>query len=49
VVLKCIRRAILGRFPYGLYYLIEDQRIVVLAVLHLKRNTLALLLRRSRT
>jgi plasmid stabilization system protein ParE len=46
-VLKDIRRVILRRFPYGVYYLVEGERIVVLAVLHLRRDTLALLLRRS--
>jgi plasmid stabilization system protein ParE len=48
VFLKEIRRTILRRFPYGVYYIVEDDRIVVLAVLHLKRDTLTLLLRRSR-
>ena len=47
IVLKEMRRTILRRFPYGIYYLVEEKRIVVLAVLHLKRDTLSLLLRRT--
>jgi plasmid stabilization system protein ParE len=49
VVLNGIRRAILRRFPYGIYYLVEGETIIVLAVLHLRRDTLTLLLRRTRT
>ena len=33
-----IRRALLRRFPYGVHYIIEDNRVVVLAVFHVKRN-----------
>jgi plasmid stabilization system protein ParE len=34
-----IRRAVLRRFPYTLHFLIiEPDRIVVLAVFHVKRN-----------
>lgn len=29
-----IRRAVLRRFPYSLYYLIENGRVVVLACMH---------------
>ena len=38
VVHRQIRRALLRRFPYGVFYLLEDMRIVVLAVFHAKRN-----------
>lgn len=34
VVHKQIRRALLRRFPYGVFYLAEDQAIVVLAAFH---------------
>lgn len=37
-VYKNIRRALPQRFPYGIFYIIEDEKIVVLAVLHAKRN-----------
>jgi plasmid stabilization system protein ParE len=32
------RRYRLGRFPYGIVYIVEDDQIVVLAVAHLRRN-----------
>ncbi len=32
------RRAGVRRFPYGLFFLVEEQRIVVLACFHAKRN-----------
>ena len=35
---KDIRRAFIRRFPYGIYYLVEDDRIVVLAVFHARRD-----------
>jgi toxin ParE1/3/4 len=37
-VYKNIRRALTHRFPYGIFYIIEESRIVVLAVLHAKRD-----------
>lgn len=33
-----IRRALLRRFPYSIFYLIESQRIVVLACFHASRD-----------
>ncbi len=33
-----IRRALVRRFPYGVYFAIEDDVIVVLAVLHVSRD-----------
>lgn len=36
-----IRRAVLQRFPYN-HFLIESERIVILAVFHVKRNPGAL-------
>jgi toxin ParE1/3/4 len=33
-----IRKAVLRRFPYGLFYAIEAEKIAVLACLHSKRN-----------
>jgi plasmid stabilization system protein ParE len=38
VVHKDIRRVIANRFPYGIYYRVEERRIVVLAVFHSSRN-----------
>jgi plasmid stabilization system protein ParE len=33
-----VRRALVRRFPYGVHYVIENDRVVVLAVFHVKRN-----------
>jgi len=33
-----IRRAVLRRFPYSIYFLAEDYRIIVLAIFHGKRD-----------
>lgn len=33
-----IRRALLARFPYAVYFVVEGDRVVVLAVLHASRN-----------
>jgi hypothetical protein len=38
VVIEGVRRAVLRRFPFGVYYLEEKQRIVVLAGLDLRRD-----------
>lgn len=35
---KNIRRTLLHRFPYGIFYLVEKNRIAVLAFFHVKRN-----------
>jgi toxin ParE1/3/4 len=33
-----VRRRLLNRFPYGLYYRLIDERIVVVACFHAKRH-----------
>ena len=38
VVSENLRRRILPRFPFGLLYAVEDERIVIVAVAHLKRR-----------
>src|SRR4029453_3078799 len=38
LVVGGVRRAVLRRFPFGLFYLDEEQRIVVLACLDLRRD-----------
>lgn len=35
---KNIRRVLTRRFPYGIFYIAEVDKIIVLAVLHVKRN-----------
>lgn len=38
VVHKSIRRCLIRRFPYSIFYLVEPTRIIVLAVFHVRRN-----------
>ncbi len=38
IVYQQIRRALIKRFPYGLYFLLEKERIVIIAVFHASRN-----------
>ena len=38
VVHRDIRRALLKRFPYGIFYSIEPNRIVVFAIMHARRD-----------
>lgn len=33
-----IRRYLLGRFPYGIYYSVEKTHILIIAVMHLSRK-----------
>jgi len=33
-----VRRAVVSRFPYAVFYRIEPKRVVVLAVLHMARD-----------
>ena len=35
---RSTRRALIRRFPYGIFYTIEAERIVVLAVMHTARH-----------
>jgi len=37
-VYKEFRRALIQRFPYGIYYFIENESIIVIAVYHEKRD-----------
>lgn len=37
-VIPCVRRTLLPRFPYGLFYVVRKNLIHVLAVLHDARN-----------
>lgn len=38
VVHQSIRRSLIRRFPYAIFYIEEPTRIVVLAVFHVRRN-----------
>ena len=37
-VYKDFRRTLLNKFPFGIYYLLESNRVVIFAVYHEKRN-----------
>ncbi len=37
-VFRNVRRKLLPRFPYGLFYIVENDIIFVLACFHVKRN-----------
>jgi toxin ParE1/3/4 len=37
-VRKELRRALLRRFPYGVFFIADAERVVVIAVLHAARN-----------
>ena len=37
-VYKDFRRALLNKFPFGIYYLLESDKVVIFAVYHEKRN-----------
>jgi len=38
VVYRGVRRAITRRFPYSIYYRMERNEVVVLGVLHMRRD-----------
>lgn len=38
VVFHNVRQALVRRFPYAIYFLLEGERIVVVAVFHTSRN-----------
>ena len=38
VIYRNVRRALMRRFPYGIFYFLEGERIVVLGVMHTARN-----------
>jgi plasmid stabilization system protein ParE len=35
---KGIRRRLVRRFPYGVFYVLSQRRIVIMGVLHVRRN-----------
>ena len=38
VIHQKIQRALIRRFPYGIFYIVDDDTIVVIAVFHASRN-----------
>ena len=39
-IYKKVHRALVRRFPYGIYYVIEQENISVIGVLHARKNPL---------
>jgi len=37
-VYKQVKRAFIKRFPFGIFYVVEEKRVVILAVLHARRD-----------
>ena len=37
-IYKNIHRVLIRRFPYGIFYVVKDNQILILAVLHVKRH-----------
>jgi toxin ParE1/3/4 len=33
-----LRRALLGRFPFGVFFFVEDRAVTVIAIMHLHRH-----------
>jgi len=38
IIHREVRRALLNRFPYGIFFFFEDEKVVVLGVMHTARN-----------
>ena len=38
ILFQDIRRAVTRRFPFGVFYTVEDNKIIVLAVIHARRD-----------
>lgn len=38
IVYKHVHRALIRRFPFGIFYLVEAEQVVVIAVLHVRRD-----------
>lgn len=37
-VYKTVRRKLTRRFPYGIFFTLQDSRVIVIAIMHTKRN-----------
>ena len=38
IIYRNVRRALMRRFPYGIFYFLEGENIIVLGVMHTARN-----------
>jgi plasmid stabilization system protein ParE len=39
VLYRSIRRKLIRRFPYGIFFIIENKKIIVIAIMHTKRKS----------
>jgi len=39
VVYKRIRRALVNKFPYGIYYIVENEKVIIIGILHFHRHS----------
>ncbi len=37
-IFQNVRRSVTKRFPFGVFYTVEDEKIIILAVLHARRD-----------
>ena len=37
-IFQNVRRSVIKRFPFGVFYTIENERIIILAVMHARRD-----------
>ncbi|RLA63142.1 MAG: type II toxin-antitoxin system RelE/ParE family toxin [Epsilonproteobacteria bacterium] len=42
LIYQSVRRKLVRRFPYGVFFVLGDDKIIVIAVMHTKRNPLDL-------
>jgi len=42
LIYQSVRRKLVRRFPYGVFFILGDDKIIVIAVMHTKRNPLDL-------
>lgn len=38
-IYKNVRRKLTSRFPYGIFFVLEDKQIIVIAIIHTKRDS----------
>ena len=39
-IFQNVRRSVTNRFPFGIFYILEEETIIVLAVLHARRDSI---------
>jgi len=38
IMYKSVRRKLVSRFPYGIFFVLQEDKVVILAVMHTKRK-----------